>query len=541
MKNLPLGKQNFEEIIRDNLLYVDKTRQIYTLLTKGSLYFLARPRRFGKSLLISIFKKIFGGKKELFDNLWIGQNTNYAFEKFPILHLNFADFGHKIENLEEILQHEITKYAQKFSVEIKEVSLGNRFKALVQGISAKGKPVVLLIDEYDKPIIDFIVEIDKAKGNRRVLRSFFAPLKGLDLEGHLKFLFITGISKFSRVSLFSDLNNLTNLSKSLLANDLLGITQKELEANFQDYIQLMVEKMNLPQNIVLKHIKEWYNGYSYDGEITLYNPFSILTFFTHLQFDNYWFETGTPTFLVEIIKREYINPRELERTEVDNTFFNTFILEKLDIVGLLYQTGYLTIKEATYSVYGSTYVLGYPNIEVRQSMIYNLTQAYTYQSKTIVSQALVRMRRGLHQGDITLFMEELKIVLSDISYHLHPPRLRDRSKDRKRKKGNKEESFKMWEGYFQTIIYLVMSYLDLTVHSEVTKHKGRLDLMAETEKFIYLMEFKLEESSDSAIEQIKNRAYAASYKNNPKQVVLVGVNFSKEERNIESWETENYD
>jgi hypothetical protein len=263
-------------------------------------------------LLISTVRHLFEGKKELFKDLYLGQSTDYGFKKHPVLQFNFATYGHKIENLEEILNHEIDKYAHEFEVEINEVSLGNKFKALVKGISEKGESVVLLIDEYDKPIIDFIVEIDKAKVNRNILRDFFSPLKGLDKEGYLKFLFITGVSKFSRVSLFSDLNNLKDLSKSPLASDLLGITQKELEHSFEKYITVATQKMNIPKVELLKWIKAWYNGYSYDGEITLYNPFSLLNFFLDFRFDNYWFETGTPTFLMETIRNEYVNPRELE-------------------------------------------------------------------------------------------------------------------------------------------------------------------------------------------------------------------------------------
>ena len=253
-----------------------------------------------------------------------------------------------------------------------------------------------------------------------------------------------------------------------------------------------------------------------------------MIFFTNYEFDNYWFTTGTPTFLVETIRQQYVNPQELEYLEVDNYFFNSFSLEQLDIVGLLYQTGYLTIKEATYDFSGSTYVLGYPNIEVRHSMIYNLTQAYTYKTKSIISSAMVQMKRGLEKGNIEVFIKQLKVILSDISYHLHP----------KNQQKSEAELFKMWEGYFQTIIYLVTSYMDMTVQSEVTKHKGRLDLIAESEGFIYLMEFKLDGTSTDAIEQIKNREYAAAYRNTEKTVFLVGINFSKTERNVESWEVE---
>jgi hypothetical protein len=527
MKYLPLGRQNFEDIIKEDLLYVDKTKQIYNLVSSGSLYFLSRPRRFGKSLLISTFQHLFEGKKELFKDLYLGKSTDYAFETYPVLQFNFADFGHRVENLEEELINKIELYAKSFDIEVGTTSLSTKFTNLVIGIAEKGKPVVLLIDEYDKPIIDFFTEVDKAKVNQNILRAFLSTLKGLDVQGYLKFLFITGVSKFSKVSLFSDLNNLMDLSKSPLTNDLLGITQAELEANFDAHINLGVNKFKITKEAFLKAVKDWYNGYSYDGKVTLYNPFSLLTFFRNYQFDNYWFETGTPTFLVETVRNEYINPRELESVMVDNYFFNSFSLEDLDIIGLLYQTGYLTIKEATFGLTGSSYVLGYPNIEVRHSMIYNLVQAYAFKSKSIISSAMVQMKKGLENGEIEGFIKQLKIILSDISYHLHP----------KDKQKSEAELFKMWEGYFQTIIYLVTSYMDLTVQTEVTKHKGRLDLIAQTENYIYLMEFKLDGTSTDAIEQIKNRKYAAAYENSIKTVFLVGVNFSKTERNVESWES----
>jgi hypothetical protein len=526
MKNLPLGRQNFRDIILENLLYVDKTEQLYNLVTKGNLYFLSRPRRFGKTLLVSMLKELFEGRKELFEDLWIGQQSDYAFEAFLVLHFNFADFGHKVEDLKEILNRKVLNYGKEFDVIIPDTTLSENFKALVKDISEKGKPVVLLIDEYDKPIIDFFTEYEKAKINREVLRSFFSTLKGLDSDGHLKFLFITGVSKFSRVSLFSDLNNLTDLSIDPLSSTLLGITQEELEANFMEHLKPIAEKYKRTIPDFLIDVKNWYNGYSFDGESSLYNPYSLLLFFHKQYFDNYWFETGTPTFLVETIRKEYVNPKELEYVEVDNYFFNSFSLEHLDIIGLLYQTGYLTIKEAVFTIAGSKYVLGYPNIEVRHSMIYNLVQAYTYKTKSIVSQAMVRMKRAMEEGKVDLFIQQIKIILSDISYHLHP------------QKQTEEASFKMWEGYFQTIIYLVTSYMDMTVQSEVTKHKGRLDLIAESEGFIYLMEFKLDEKATNAMEQIKNRKYAAAYKNATKTVFLVGVNFSKEERNVEDWEWE---
>ena len=243
------------------------------------------------------------------------------------------------------------------------------------------------------------------------------------------------------------------------------------------------------------------------------------------QFENYWFSTGTPTFLVDAIREKGVNPKELEEIVVDEYFFDSFSLEHLDIVGLLYQTGYLTIKKVETRNYRRRYYLGYPNLEVRHSMIYNLVEAFTRQPKSVVSQAMVLMQMGLEDGNLKSFIKQLKIILSDIAYNLHP-----------RKQKTEAELFNMWEGYFHTIIYLVTSYMDFSVRAEVAKHKGRLDLIAETDNFIYLMEFKLDGNSTDVIEQIKNREYAAAYRNATKKVFLVGVNFSKEGRNVESWE-----
>ena len=534
MKNLPLGKQNFEEIIRDDLLYVDKTERVYNLVSKGSLYFLSRPRRFGKSLLISTFRHLFEGKKELFSDLYIGKSTDYAFEKYPVLQFNFAKLGYQVENLEEKLNRLVLEYAVDFGIPITSTSLSENFTNLIQSISEKNKPVVLLVDEYDKPIIDFFTEYDKAAVNQKILRDFFSPLKDLDSQGHLHFLFITGVSKFSKVSLFSDLNNLTDLSvDNPLSNDLLGITHEELENNFQDYIQQVSQILGLSEEQLLKHIKTWYNGYSYNGVIKLCNPFSLLTFFQAQHFGNYWFVTGTPTFLVEKIRNDGINPKELEDLVVNEEFFHKFSLKHLDIRGLLFQTGYLTIKRIQRRIYGSRYYLDYPNLEVKRAMTHNLVEAFTFQKTSVISIALVKMEQGFEEGNVEAFIEQLKIIIADIAYHLQPPSSRGRLP-----KNKKTTLFEVWEGYFHTIVYLVTSYMKMYVQSEVTKHKGRLDLIAQTEDFIYLMEFKLDGTAENAIEQIKNREYAAAYKNFNKKIFLVGVNFSKEERNVESWECE---
>ncbi|MEM9849508.1 MAG: AAA family ATPase, partial [Bacteroidota bacterium] len=501
MRRLPTGRQNFREIRKEDLIYVDKTKQMYNIISGGKLYFLSRPRRFGKSLLLSKFRHLFQGEKELFKGLYIHEQTDYDFEAYPVLHFNFSSFGHAVENLEEILSSEIEDYAAKFNVPIAKVSLGKQFRTLIEGISAQGKPVVLLIDEYDKPITDFLTELEKAKKNQSVLRDFFSPLKDLDLNGHLRFLFITGVSKFSKVSLFSDLNNLTDLSLHRWSDDLLGITQQELLDYFSEHIDDAAKTLIQGREELLEGIKTWYNGYAYDPDIKLYNPFSLLSFFQAHRFSNFWFATGTPTFLVRTIRDRGVNPTEFVDKIVADAFFSKFSLEELDLAGLLYQTGYLTIKSVRQKRTNLYYVLNYPNEEVRRSMMHNLVEAFTYKKPSLVSDALVRMEIALDEGAVKDFVEQLRVLFADISYHLLP-----------RKKNDPQTEFKVWEGYFHTIIYLVTTFMNLNVQSEITRHKGRLDLLVEAEEHLYLMEFKLNEPIENAIEQIKNREYAAAYK-----------------------------
>ena len=527
MKKLPIGLQNFKEIIESGYLYVDKTRQIYDLIDKGKLYFLSRPRRFGKSLLITTLRYIFEGEKELFKGFYIAEQTDYSWEQHPVLKFNFAIISKETASLEKGISYILHDYAREYGVEIPDSDIRLQFNFLVKRIAEKHAPVVVLIDEYDKPIVDFLTEPEKAKENRAVLGEFFSPLKDLESERHLRFLFITGVSKFSKVSLFSDLNNLQDLTIDPLAYDLLGITHDELLKYFEkDYIQPVAEHFKMSREELLKGVQLWYNGYSFDGVTKLYNPFSILNFFTKKYFGNFWFATGTPTFLVETIRDRGIDPQELEEIKVNIDFFDKFSLEALEMSGLLFQTGYLTVKRVEQRGYRTNYFLGYPNIEVNHSFTHHLLQAFTYKQQGTVGNALIRMREGLEEGDLEAFIRQLKVLFADISYHLHPKNKPD------------AESFKMWEGYFHTIIYLIMTFLSLDVESEVTKHKGRLDLSVQTPKFLYLMEFKLDEPAENAIQQIKNRDYIQSYTNVEKTIYLVGVGFSKTERNVAAWEAE---
>lgn len=536
MKALTTGKQNFELIIKNNLLYVDKTRHVYALLRRGSLYFLSRPRRFGKSLLVSVLSEIFKGRKGLFEGLYIAEQTDYDWPVHPVLHFNFAKFGHHVTDFEALLKEDLKKRAATLGISLNSSNLSQQVEDLVTALFHQQGSVVFLVDEYDKPMIDFLTNTVQAKTNQEIIRNFFAPLKDLEYKGYIKFLFVTGVSKFSKVSIFSDLNNLTDLTIDPIGNDLLGITQQELEENFEPYLQEIATQLKLSRRILLQHIKEWYNGYSWDGATLLYNPYSLLNFFEKRRFTNYWFTSGTPTFLVEIIRNTGINPITLESNRFLELHFDNFSIERLDIYNLLFQTGYLTIKNVEFTAIGVEYALGYPNKEVKQSFVYNLMEAFTFQSFNIIGQALIHIQKALKKGQVEVFIDQLKILLSDVSYHLMPKRARPKNQETEEEsKAKALKNFEAWEGYFQTIIYLITAFLGFSVQTEITKHKGRLDLVAETQNFLYIMEFKLEESAEDAIQQIKDRAYLTSYKNSPKTILLVGVNFSKEEKNVQHW------
>jgi len=371
MKKLPIGLQGFKEIIENDYLYIDKTRQIFELISQGKLYFLSRPRRFGKSLLLSTLKEIFKGNQELFKGLYIAAQTSYDWKPYPVLQFNFATTENEPSYLSESLELQLQLAGEEFDVQITAKNLIEQVKELVTKLAKKQGPVVFLVDEYDKPIIDFLTVAEKADANRETLRKFFSPLKALEEKGHLRFLFITGVSK---ISIFSDLNNLTDLTIDPFSTDLVGITQQELLLNFEEYIQRSYKILDISKTDLLAGVKLWYNGYSYDGKTFLYNPFSLLTFFKKSHFGNFWFTTDTPTFLVYFMQDNQIDLKELENKEVMGTFFDTITNQQLDIYSLLFQTGYLTVKKTYRENYIQSYQLGYPNEEVRRSFVHNFLE-----------------------------------------------------------------------------------------------------------------------------------------------------------------------
>ena len=378
MKPLPVSTQDFATLIQNNQLYVDKTQLIHKLITEGRFYFLSRPRRFGKSLLVTTIKEIFCGRKELFKDLWIENNWNWK-ENFPVIHLPFASLDYQTDGLEQsIIDLLNTLNAQNnWGIEIDQNSCKKALGQLIVGLSTKlNRKVVVLIDEYDKPIIDYIgSDLDTAKENQQIMKKFYSVVK--DLDAHIRFFFLTGVSKFSKVSVFSDLNNLFDITLDERYASLLGITQDELEKDLSDYINLLATKQNTSRNKVLTQIQEWYNGYNWHGEESVYNPYSTINLFASLQFKNYWFNSATPSFLIDLLRDQELY--NVDNVVVGPSVFESFEINKqINIKSLLFQTGYLTIKNISKR---GLYTLSYPNKEVRESFLDYLVECFSRTSK----------------------------------------------------------------------------------------------------------------------------------------------------------------
>ncbi len=367
MKYLPIGIQDLTEIRERNCVYVDKTQLIHQLVTEGKHYFFSRPRRFGKSLLVSTLKELYSGNKSIFEGLWIENNWDWT-KKHPVIHFSFDDMTYHQVGINQAITDEINRISKSFDIEI-DARFGphnhkGNLKNLIEKVSGKYGKVVFLVDEYDKPILDFLEThtMDSAKVNQDVLREFYGVLKNAD--SHLEFVFITGISKFSKVSLFSHLNNLKDITLSEKYSTIVGYTQEELELYFDDYLTEIEIKLQTTREILLGTMREWYNGFSWDGINSVYNPFGTLNFLSNKVFRNFWFSTGSPRFLVEKMKKETYS--HIENLVVDNTSLDSYDLDNIKMISLLFETGNLTIKEL--DPYTGEMILNYPNKEVRESM-----------------------------------------------------------------------------------------------------------------------------------------------------------------------------
>ncbi len=515
LKKLPIGIQTIDKLILGNYLYIDKTKMIYELLETGSTYFLSRPRRFGKSLLISTLEQIFMGNKELFKGLWIYDQA-FAWEKHIVIRFDLS--GRKYENEQVLIDYlylQLNEYADQYGISLETVRYEDQFRELLRKLS-KDRKVVVLIDEYDKPILDVLEDIELAKANRETLKSFYSVIKASD--EYLRFVLLTGVTKFSKVSVFSGMNNLNDISMNKRYAALLGYTQDELEYYFKERIEQLSEVIHKRVSDTLMDIKLWYNGYRFGIDVTsVYNPFSTLLLFDNQAFSNYWFETGTPTFLVKLIKERAYDVTEIGTGELSQTGFESFEIENMQVAPLLYQTGYFTIR--SYDAEYRLYSLGYPNYEVGHAFTEHLIGLFSSVSKDIADSYIARLIKALKVFDNETFFETLRIFFADIPYDIQIKQ----------------------EKYYQTIFYLVFTLIGMRIEAEVRTNKGRIDAVMIVGDVVHIFEFKLKGTAIEALEQIKTNNYYEKYMHKDRKIKMYGVAFDPAEKNIGEWIVKDYE
>lgn len=513
LKPLPIGEQTFRKLIEGGYLYVDKTRLIYEMIRYPSgVYFLSRPRRFGKSLLISTLEELFLGHKELFQGLWL-YTSEYQWESHPVIRFDFSlEKARSAKEMREVIQGYLQDIAAQYGITLPKGSYQRQWRGLLEQVGQTGK-VVILIDEYDYPIIDNIGNIKVAVEIREVLKGFYTVIKGMDR--YLRFILLTGVSKFSRVGVFSGLNNLKDISIDDRFASLPGITQNELETYFPEYIDRFAARKGIARQTLLKEIKDWYNGFRFskEGE-SVYNPFSLLLLLDMQDFRNYWFESATPTFLIKLMKERNFDLRQLSHLQVSELAFSSYEIDQIQLLPLLFQTGYLTIKG--YNPTRRLYDLYYPNYEVEDAFSTWLLGAFSYADHTLQESHLWRLIDALHADDLPTFFQLLQVFFAQIPYNIQ---LKD-------------------EHYYQSIFYLIFTLLGLRLEAEKQTNRGRIDTVIVLPGDVYIFEFKLDGTEDQALEQIKTMGYADPYRHQGKTLYLVGVNFSTQQRGIIGWKVE---
>ncbi len=509
-KELPIGIQTFREIRENGHYYVDKTDLALRLVREGKHYFLSRPRRFGKSLFLDTLKELFEGNEVLFRGLAVYEHWDWAV-KYPVLRFSFGSGNFtQADYLAKNLMAQLDNLEALFGFQSGYTTCPERFQALIQEAKKQtGSPVVVLIDEYDKPILDALDDPAVAQANRDFLRGFYGTIK--DYDAHIKFSFLTGVSKFSKVSLFSGLNNLYDITLSPEYSAICGYTDNDIDSVFAPELT----------GLDRQEIRDWYNGYNWLGE-GVYNPFDILQLFKRREFKNYWFETGTPTFLIKTLAKRHVATPALQELSSDDELLSSFDVDNMSVEALMFQTGYLTIKEREHLGGNYFYTLGYPNREVYQSLNNSLLTYLVQDGGTQVRQRL-QLRKLLLANDFAGLRQLFQSFFSSIPYHWYT--------------NNDIQNF---EGYYASVFYSYFAALGLDLTVEDCSHHGRLDMALKFNQQVYLFEFKVVEMvpAGKALQQIKDRAYADKYRQLQQPIHLLGVEFSKVDRNIVGFEVE---
>lgn len=506
MKRLPLGIQTFSQIIKEDMVYIDKTMHIKELVDSYKYVFLSRPRRFGKSLFVSTLYEFFSGNRELFKGMAIDGLIPGEWESYPVIKLDFSGISSVNEKkLELTVRNTLKNIGEEYGVEVKGDADIEFFSSLVRNIYRKfNKPVVIIIDEYDKPIVDNLGNIEVAEGNRNLLRNFYSVIKSLD--EYIKFMFVTGVSKFTKVSLFSGLNQITDITFNRKFAGICGYDQNELETSFSDHLEDLISDAGSGREHLLREIKRWYNGYSWDGEVKLYNPFSILSFFDLGNFQNFWYSTGTPYFLVELVKREKFDISESGNLLAVEDSLNADNLERPQLKSLLFQTGYLTIKKRVKTEYTDHFELDFPNYEVHSSFYRYLFAEMTDTPADMAGIYAGEMKVALQRGDYDTFEHHLKFLFAKIPSNLYIAE----------------------ERYFHSLFIMIASLTGIDIEAEVNTNIGRIDGIIEFSDRLYIIEFKYNKTASAAIDQINLKKYAERYNTSNKKIILMGVNFTRE-------------
>ena len=510
----PIGIQNFEKIRKDGYLYVDKTALIHQLVTTGSYYFLSRPRRFGKSLLISTLEAYFQGKKELFKGLAMEQ-LEQKWTVHPVLHLDLNTEQYDTsEKLLNKINRTLLAWEELYGAVEAETSIAMRFEGVIERACRKtGQRVVILVDEYDKPLLQAIGNKELQTSYRNMLKGFYGALKSMD--GCIRFAMLTGVTKFGKVSVFSDLNNLMDITMDNRYTEICGITELELHTCFKEDMEELALRQQTTGADIAEKLRLRYDGYHFSPDAGgMYNPFSVLNTFARMEFGSYWFETGTPTYLVELLKN---NDYQLE--SVNNTVVGIEALGGVDAVDtdpipVIFQSGYLTIKD--YDSEFDLYTLGYPNKEVEEGFIKFLVPFYCPIQESKSGFQIKNFIREVRTGDIDGFFTRLRSFFSDTTYEL----------------------VRQQELHYSNVLYIVFRLMGFYTQVEYHTSNGRIDLVLQTPDYIYVMEFKLHGTAEEALQQINDKGYALPFEKDPRTLYKIGINFSPETRNIDTWVVE---
>lgn len=518
MKKLPIGIQDFRYMMEKDYLYIDKTKYLHMLVNTGKYYFMSRPRRFGKSLTISTYDCMFKGEKELFKRTWL--YDNWDFEPRPVIRLSMNELDTKdAKSVEEGIKRKLKKLYFENDITVQTENMKYMFEDLIQNLSRNDR-VIVLIDEYDKPILDHLEDHEMAEEIRKVLRTFYSTLKSSD--EFLDFVFITGITKFTKVGVFSTLNNLDDISTWTEVSQMLGYTQEELEDDFDAYIKNSEKQLGLNRGELFQKIKEQYNGFSFDGRHFVYNPFSMLNFLNKHEFDNYWVDSGSPSFIIKYAKRHAIKPDKILGKYIQKTMLSTYEIEEAPPVSFLLQAGYLTFKGYDPD---KGYLIDYPNKEVRDTFSNQLMLSEYNKDMNEANDIREKVNQALEERRFELLYRQMQRTLSNIPYTIFEPRKKDKIEE------TEDEYIQRLEGFYHAVILTMLWAAGVKVKAEEITALGRSDLILEYRNDVYILELK-KQSPETSLKQIKEKDYAGKYNGN---LYLVGIEIDDERRNLSNY------